>query len=381
MKVAVAIDSFKGSMSSTEAGEAAKDGILRVWDDADVTVCPLADGGEGTVDALTRGMRGEFCKVKVFDPLGRRITAEYGIVDPGRTAVIEMSAAAGLTLIGMEERDPALTTTYGVGEIIKDALAKGCRNFIIGIGGSATNDGGIGMLQALGFGMLDERGKSVPYGAKGAGCLCSIKSEEAAVELKDSVFRIACDVKNPLCGENGASLIYGPQKGADPEKASQMDAWLGHYAAMVKRYHPEADPDYPGSGAAGGMGFAFRTFLGGTLEPGIDIVIEETGIEEIIKAADIVITGEGRIDRQTAMGKAPVGIARIAKKYNKPVIALAGGLGEGAEECIAKGVDAIFPIVRQPVSLEEAMEPKNAIKNLSDTAEQLFRALKTGCEM
>ncbi len=374
-KVVISIDSFKGSLSSVEAGESVREGIIRAFPDTDVTVLPLADGGEGTVKVLTAGMGGELCDVKVSDPLGREITAGYGIVNSGKTAVIEMSAAAGLTLLKEDERNPWYTTTYGVGEIIRDAIEKGCRDFIIGIGGSATNDCGIGMLQALGFGMLGEGGKQVPHGALGAGHVSDIRTDGVIKELIDCRFRIACDVNNPLCGENGASLIFGPQKGADGNMPIQMDSWLRQFSGIVKQYCPDADPDQPGAGAAGGMGFAFSTFLNGSLEPGIDIVMKETGLEEHIKDADIVVTGEGRIDRQTAMGKAPIGVAGIAKKYGKPVIAFAGCIGEGAEECNSCGMDAFFPIVRGPISLEQAMDPDTARKNLCDTAEQVFRIM------
>ena len=378
LKTVISLDSFKGSLGSVEAGEAVREGILRVFPDADVSVFPLADGGEGTVDALTVGMGGELREVTVSDPLGRKISAGYGIVNSGNTAVIEMSAAAGLTLLKEDERDPMHTTTYGVGEIIKDAINTGCRDFIIGIGGSATNDCGIGMLQALGFGFPGDDGREVPYGAKGAGLVTEIRTDAVIKELKDCRFRVACDVNNPLFGENGASLIYGPQKGADDSMTKQMDSWLRQFSDIVKKYFPGADPGHPGAGAAGGMGFAFRTFLGGSLERGIDIVMKETGLEEHISEADIIVTGEGRIDRQTAMGKAPIGVAGIAKKYGKTVIAFAGSIGDGAEECNARGIDAFFPIVRQPGSLEQAIDPDNARRNLADTAEQVFRML--GCQ-
>ena len=393
MKAVIAIDSFKGSMDSIEAGEAAEKGIRRVFTDAETIVYPLADGGEGTVQALAKGLGGRLEKVKVTGPLGEPVICEYGIVE-GKTAIIEMAGAAGITLVQPELRNPLNTTTYGVGEVIKDAIGKGCRHFIIGIGGSATNDGGIGMLQALGAEFLDEGGKQVPFGAKGVEKLAAINCEHILFELKDCDFRIACDVDNPLCGENGCSHIFGPQKGATPKMVEQMDQWMEKYAQLTAKYFQEVkklsadvawnpvdsgenyDSDYPGCGAAGGLGFAFRAFLHGKLEPGINIVLEEIGIESAIKDADIVITGEGCLDGQTVMGKAPIGIARLAKKYGKPVIAFSGAVTEDAAACNQAGIDAFFPILRQVTTLEAAMSPATAIRNMTAAVEQTFRLMK-----
>ena len=426
MKAVIAIDSFKGSMDSIEAGEAAEKGIRRVFTDAETIVYPLADGGEGPVQALAKGIGGRLEKVKVTGPLGEPVICEYGIVEE-KTAIIEMAGAAGITLVQPELRNPLNTTTYGVGEVIKDAIGKGCRHFIIGIGGSATNDGGVGMLQALGAEFLDEGGKQVPFGARGVENLAAINCEHMLPELKDCDFRIACDVDNPLCGENGCSHIFGPQKGATPEMAEQMDQWMEKYAEITAEYfqnagNDELEPerkenvaekelqdnpdlmkvkvrvkgknlsvdagwkladigknyksDYPGCGAAGGLGFAFRAFLHGKLEPGINIVLEEIGIESAIKAADIVITGEGRLDGQTVMGKAPIGIARLAKKYGKPVVAFSGAVTEDAAACNLAGIDAFFPILRQITTLETAMSPATAQRNMTATVEQVFRLLK-----
>lgn len=393
MKAVIAIDSFKGSMDSIEAGEAAEKGIRSVFTDAETIVYPLADGGEGTVQALAKGLGGRLEKVKVTGPLGEPVICEYGIVEE-KTAIIEMAGAAGITLVQPELRNPLNTTTYGVGEVIKDAIGKGCRHFIIGIGGSATNDGGIGMLQALGAEFLDEGGKQVPFGAKGVEKLAAINCEHILFELKDCDFRIACDVDNPLCGENGCSHIFGPQKGATPKMAEQMDQWMEKYAQLTAKYFQEVkklsadvawnpvdsgenyDSDYPGCGAAGGLGFAFRAFLHGKLEPGINIVLEEIGIESAIKDADIVITGEGCLDGQTVMGKAPIGIARLAKKYGKLVIAFSGAVTEDAAACNQAGIDAFFPILRQVTTLEAAMSPATAIRNMTAAVEQTFRLLK-----
>ena len=373
MKIVVAIDSMKGSLSSMEAGEAIRRGILRADREAEVCVCPLADGGEGTVEALTSGLGGRMEQVSVTGPLGEQVSAQYGILPDGRTAVMEMAAAAGITLIDEEERNPLHTTTYGVGEMIRDAIGKGCRNFIMGIGGSATNDGGIGMLQALGFKFTDGTGKDVPFGAQGLKELRTLQTEEVLPELAECRFRVACDVNNPLCGENGCSAVFGPQKGATPEMIEEMDRWLASFAELAREIFPKADPSAPGSGAAGGLGFAFRTFTNAVLESGIRIVLEETKLEERIREADLVITGEGRLDAQTVMGKAPVGVAKIAKKYNLPVIAFAGAVTPDAGICNAHGIDAFFPILRRVSTLEEAMEPEAASRNLTDTAEQVMR--------
>lgn len=393
MKAVIAIDSFKGSMDSIEAGEAAEKGIRRVFTDAETIVYPLADGGEGTVQALAKGLGGRLEKVKVTGPLGKPVICEYGIVEE-KTAIIEMAGAAGITLVQPELRNPLNTTTYGVGEVIKDAIGKGCRHFIIGIGGSATNDGGVGMLQALGAEFLDEGGKQVPFGARGVENLAAINCEHILFELKECDFRIACDVDNPLCGENGCSHIFGPQKGATPRMAEQMDQWMRKYAKLTEEYFQEVKKlsadvawnpvdsegnyasNYPGCGAAGGLGFAFRAFLRGKLEPGINIVLEEIGIETAIKDADIVITGEGCLDGQTVMGKAPIGIARLAKKYGKPVIAFSGAVTEDAAACNQAGIDAFFPILRQVTTLEAAMSPATAIRNMTAAVEQTFRLLK-----
>lgn len=376
MKALIAIDSFKGSLSSAEAGAAVAEGIKRIYPDADCDIMPIADGGEGTVDALVTGMRGRKEFIEATDPLGRKITCAYGIIGDNSTAVIEMSAAAGITLLRKEELNPLYTTTYGVGEIIRDAIDKGCRNFIIGIGGSATNDGGIGMLQALGFDLLDKNGQSVPFGAIGLKEIDFIGSSKALPELSECTFNIACDVNNPLCGERGCSAVFGPQKGATHETVREMDTYLAHFAEKAKEFNPLSDKDFAGAGAAGGLGFAFLSFLKGRLVSGIDLILEQIHIEEKIKDADFVITGEGRLDAQTVMGKAPSGIADIAKKYNKPVIAFSGAVTKDAVYCNEKGIDAFFPIVRGVTTLEEAMNTENARSNMADTAEQVFRLVK-----
>lgn len=376
MKVLIAIDSFKGSLTSREAGMAVSDGIKRVYPEAECEILTVADGGEGTVDALMSALESETVTAEVSDPLGRRIKAQYGITAEG-TALMEMSAAAGITLLERDELNPLFTTTYGVGEMIGDAISRGCRRFVIGIGGSATNDGGAGMLQALGFSLLDKEGKDIPFGAEGLACLDSISDEKVIKELSECSFSIACDVTNPLCGERGCSAVFGPQKGATADTVKIMDRYLYSLAEKTKKIRPLSDKDFPGSGAAGGLGFAFRAFLGAELLSGIDLILEEIHIEDKIKNADIVITGEGRIDSQTVMGKAPGGVAEKAKKHGKPVIAFSGAVTKDAVYCNENGIDAFFPIVRGVTTLEKAMERDTAYGNMADTAEQVFRLIKT----
>ncbi len=374
MKIVVAIDSFKGSITSLEAGNSAKEGIKRVFPEAEIKVKPIADGGEGTVEALTEGLGGKVIKVKAINPLGKEIFAEYGIV--GNTAIIEMAASSGIALLKKEELNPFDTTSFGVGELISDAISRGIRDFIIGIGGSATNDGGVGMLMALGFEFLDKDGKCVSPGAKGLSEICEIRDDKALSELKECNFAIACDVKNPLCGENGCSRVFAPQKGAKEKDIPALDKAMEHYAQKTKEKYPDSDKDFPGSGAAGGLGFAFMSYLDGKLTSGINLILDKINIEEDIKEADLVITGEGRIDAQTVMGKAPSGIAHVAKKYNLPVIAFSGCATKDASLCNEHGIDGIFPIVRGACSLEEAMDINNAKENMADTAEQVMRIWK-----
>ena len=380
MKVVVAIDSFKGSLSSMEAGQAIAEGVKRVYQHAEVVVRPLADGGEGTVEALVEGMGGIFVTKEVTGPLGEKVEAVYGMIeskdDLSKTAIIEMSAAAGITLVPEESRNPMNTTTYGVGELILDAIERGCRHFIVGIGGSATNDGGVGMLQALGYDFVTQEGKAISYGGNGLRELASIEESNVHPTLKECTFKVACDVTNPLCGENGSSAIFGPQKGATPEMIQELDQSLLHYAELSKNINSHADLFYPGTGAAGGMGFAFLTYTNATLESGIQIVLTETKLEELIITADFVVTGEGRLDGQTALGKAPIGVASLAKKHQKKVLAFAGAVTPDAKECNQHGIDAFFPILRGVVTLKEAMNKEVAHQNMVDTVEQVFRVVE-----
>ena len=393
MKILIAIDSFKGSLSSKEAGKAIKSGILRVVPDADVVISPLADGGEGTVETLVEALGGSLETVRVKGPLFQEVEAHYGILPEskkntseaslktssknplsnGQLAVMEMSQASGITLVSPEERNPLKTSSYGVGQMILDAYYKGCRRFLIGIGGSATNDGGIGMLSALGFRFTKENGEEILPIGEGLKDLAGIENSSVPEGLLQCSFQIACDVENPLYGENGASLIYGFQKGGNKELLSQMDLWMKHYSELVKEYNPAANPEAPGSGAAGGLGFAFRSFLQGELKSGVSLILEETKLSEKMQGADLVITGEGRLDEQSAMGKAPIGVAKLAKSQRILVVAFAGAVTEGAKACNQAGIDAYFPILRGISTLEEAMEKENARRNLEDTVEQVIR--------
>ena len=393
MKILIAIDSFKGSLSSKEAGEAIKSGILRVVPDANVVISPLADGGEGTVETLVEALGGSLETVRVKGPLFQDVEAHYGILPEskkntseaslktssknplsnGKLAVMEMSQASGITLVSPSERNPLKTSSYGVGEMILDAYHKGCRRFLIGIGGSATNDGGIGMLSALGFRFTKEDREEISPIGEGLKDLAGIENASVPEGLLQCSFQIACDVENPLYGENGASLIYGFQKGGNKELLSQMDLWMKHYSELVKEYNPAANPEGPGSGAAGGLGFAFRSFLQGELKSGVSLILEETKLSKKMQGADLVITGEGRLDKQSAMGKAPIGVAKLAKEQGIPVIAFAGAVTEGAKACNQAGIDAYFPILREIITLEDAMKKETAKMNLADSVEQVMR--------
>ena len=372
MKIVIAIDSLKGSLSSMEAGHAIEQGIRNVLPETKVLVKPLADGGEGTTEALVEGLGGDMVQVQVHGPLETPVNAAYGVIRESNTAIMEMAAAAGIILVGKDKR-PLDATTYGVGEMIRDAITRGCREFIIGIGGSATNDGGIGMLTALGYEFLDAEGKPAGIGAGALYKVAKICDDKVMPELKDCHFRIACDVTNPLCGENGSIYIYGPQKGVTVELRDELDHAMGAYAQVVKAYNGTDYAKTPGAGAAGGLGFAFLSFLSGELLPGIELVLNAVEMDKAMEGADLVFTGEGRLDYQTAMGKAPVGIAKMAKKHGAKVIALAGAVIEGAQECNEQGIDAYFPILRQVVTLDEAMDPATARKNMVETTEQVMR--------
>lgn len=372
MKIVIAIDSFKGSLSSIEAGQAIREGICSVLPDAEVVLKPLADGGEGTVEAFLEGAGASEVRLPVMGPLGRPVACRYAVLRDGRTAVIEVAAAAGLTQVPDPLRNPLNVTSYGVGEAIRDAIGRGCRSFIVGMGGSATNDGGVGMLEALGFVFKDENGEPVgPYG-KDVSRIAAVDRRGILPQLQDCRFVIACDVNNPLCGERGASAVFGPQKGATPEMVRELDQSLFRFSEVTKRELGRDVAELEGTGAAGGLGYAFTAYLGAERRKGIELVLEAVGMEAELSDTDIVVTGEGRMDVQTAMGKAPVGVARLAKEYGCIVIAFAGAVTSDARECNEAGIDAYFPIVRGPVSLMEAMDPEQAKRNLQDAVRQVF---------
>lgn len=375
MKVVIAIDSLKGSLSSMEAGMAIKDGILAAKPDAEVIVKPLADGGEGTTDALIEGMNGERIDLTVTGPMHTPVDAYYGYLKDTNTAVMEMASAAGITLVPDSEKNPLLATSYGVGEMINDAIQRGCRNFIIGIGGSVTNDGGIGMLKALGVRFLDENGEDAGEGGQALAKVARIDVSGMNPLLKECHIQVACDVNNPLCGENGSTYVYGPQKGVTEDMKKTLDEAMAHFARVTSETLENDYMNTPGAGAAGGLGYAFLAYTGAALTPGIELILDAVGLEEELSGADVVVTGEGRLDFQTAMGKAPVGVARFAKKYNAKVIAFAGSVTKEATACNKEGIDAFFPILRGVCTLAEAMDPVAARNNMTATVEQVFRLL------
>lgn len=354
MKIVIAPDSFKESLSAPDVAAAIASGWQQVFPEAECLLRPMADGGEGTVDAVLAAVGGERRECQVRGPLGEPVTAHWGWLGQG-TAVIEMAAASGLHWVPRERRDARLASSYGTGELILQALNAGATRIILGLGGSATNDGGAGLLQALGVRFLDAQGGELaPGGAALAGLdhvdLNGLDARLAAVQVE-----VAADVDNPLCGPRGASAIFGPQKGATPEHVAELDAALGHFARIVAATLGEDHALFPGVGAAGGLGFASRAFLMASFRPGIELVAELSGLAEAVVGADLVITGEGRMDAQTLHGKAPVGVARIARQAGAPVIALAGSLGEGYQALYEAGIEAAFSLAPGPVSLEKAM--------------------------
>ena len=369
MRILVAIDSLKGSLSSLEAGLAVKEGLEEIG--CEVVVKPIADGGEGSVEAMADALGAKFIDTIVKNPLGTEILARYALKDD--LAILEMSSASGLTLINPDERNPLKTSTFGFGQMIKDAISKGARKFIIGIGGSATNDAGTGMLSALGFNFYDKNGILLEGKGEDLAKICEFSDENVSKELRECEFLIACDVDNPLYGTNGAAHVYAPQKGANGRMVKELDDGLKHFASLVKEKNGTKFHTQKGAGAAGGLGFAFVAFLGAKLRPGIEIITQTIALEDEIKKADLVITGEGRMDFQSSMGKTPTGVAKLAKKHNKPVVALAGCVQKCAKDCHKNGIDAYFCILNEPVSLEEAMRKDVAIRNLKMTAEQVIR--------
>ena len=374
MNILVCLDSFKGSLTALQASTAVKNGILSTNKSTNVSVCPISDGGEGFLDTILYNSNGEKVFTLVSGPLGEKIESFYGIIN-NNIAVIEVSSCIGLPLLKKEQQNPLFTTSYGVGELILDALNKGCKKFIIGIGGSCTNDGGVGMLQALGCEFLDKDNLPIMQGAIGLKDLVKI-SIDKMIDLSNVSFNIACDVKNVLVGSNGASFIYAKQKGATASDIINMDNWLKTYADLTKKIFPDANENSIGAGASGGLGFAFKEYLNANLVSGIDLVINSIALEDKIKDADVIIVGEGKLDSQSLNGKAPFGIAKLAKKHNKKVIALAGSVKVSSQELKKAYIDGAFSIMQSGQTTEYAMQPNVAIDNLFITAQKIFKLKK-----
>jgi glycerate kinase len=371
--IVLAPDSFKESMTAKEACEAMERGIKKVNANINCIHVPMADGGEGTMQSLVDATGGEIYSLNVIGPLGNEVKAMYGILGDGETGILEMASASGIHLVAAERRNPLVTTTFGTGQLIKACLDHGVKKLLIGIGGSATNDGGAGVIQALGGKLLDKEGKELGFGGEELGKLTTIDLTNFDERLKDVEIEVACDVNNPLCGERGASNVFGPQKGATPEMISVLDLNLRHYASVIKEQMNKDVLGIPGAGAAGGLGAGLMAFLNGKLKKGIDMVIEYSGLEEKVKSADMVWTGEGSIDFQTQYGKTPLGVATIAKNYNKPVVALAGKIGEDIDILYSKGIDSIFGIMKGVTTIEEALEKGQ--ENIERTAENIIRMI------
>ncbi|WP_338824750.1 Glycerate 2-kinase [Moorella humiferrea] len=373
-RIVIAPDSFKESLDAPAVAAAIAAGIKRVFPDAETVMVPMADGGEGLTSTMVAATGGRTITTTVTGPLGQPVQATWGILGDGTTGVVEMAQASGLPLVPREKRNPLYTTTYGTGELIAQALDAGCRRLIVGIGGSATNDGGAGMAQALGVRLLNAEGKDIGRGAIGLEELNRIDIEGLDPRIKETEILVACDVDNPLCGPRGASAIYGPQKGATTEMIPRLDAALARLADVIKRDLGKDVRELPGAGAAGGLGAGLVAFLGATLRRGIDLVMETLDLDGILaKGADLVITGEGEINHQTAFGKVPAGVARLAGKYGIPVVALAGSIGEGAATVYDHGIKGFMSIVPRPLPLAYCLE--NAATLLTDAAERLMRLL------
>jgi glycerate kinase len=379
MKIVIAPDSFKESLSALDVASEIEAGFREIFPTADYLKIPVADGGEGTVDAMIAATGGQRIEIEVTGPLGNPVQAFYGLLGDGKTAVIEMAAASGLELVPPAQRNPLLTTTFGTGQLIRAALDAGARHCIIGLGGSATNDGGAGMLQALGGDLLDTSGKSIPPGGGGLAKLAQIKLAHLDPRLKDCLFEIACDVSNPLLGPQGASAIFGPQKGATPEMVGQLEANLSHFAQLILRDFGLDLASQPGTGAAGGMSLCLIAFLNGTLRPGVEIVTDAIHLAAAIKDADLVITGEGRIDSQSIRGKTPVGVARLAQAHGVPVIAIGGCLAADTAAVYQHGIDAAFAAVNRPCTLETALNETR--QNLRAAARNIAACLKIGSQL
>lgn len=371
--IVLAPDSFKESMTAKEVCEAMERGIKKGNPNVTCIHVPMADGGEGTMQSLVDATGGTVHTVTVTGPLGDQVGASYGISGDGSTGVLEMASASGIHLVPIAQRNPLVTTTYGTGELIKACLDHGVSRLLIGIGGSATNDGGAGVVQALGGKLLDAEGKELAFGGGELGRLARLDLSGFDPRLQDVEVEVACDVTNPLCGETGASHVFGPQKGATPEMIEQLDRNLRNYAGVMKQQLGKDIIDYPGAGAAGGLGGGLMVFLNGTLKKGIDMVVDYTGLEEKVRQADMVWTGEGGMDFQTQYGKTPLGVARVAKKHGKPVVALAGRVGDGIDVLYDQGMDAIFGIMPGAATLSEALA--NGVQNVERTSENIVRLM------
>jgi glycerate kinase len=379
MKIVIAPDSFKGSLTALQVAEAMEVGLRRVFPDATIEKVPMADGGEGTVQSLVDATDGEILTAQVIDPLGNTIDAQYGVLGDGITAVIEMAEASGLTLVPPDKRDPRVTTTYGTGELIGAALAHGCRKLIIGIGGSATNDGGTGMAQALGTKLLTASGEQIKPGGGHLGTLNSIDLSELDPRITETETVVACDVNNPLTGEQGASYVYGPQKGATREMIEMLDANLAHFDKILQRDLSKSVGNVPGAGAAGGLGAGLMAFVDASLKSGIEIVTEAAQLSKRLADADLVITGEGQINFQTVFGKTPVGVAKVAKTHNIPVIGIAGSIADDSDGVYDAGIDAMIDIVPEPMPLETAIENATALTEIA--AERAGRMVAAGIKI
>ncbi|GAB2501997.1 glycerate kinase [Alkalibacterium psychrotolerans] len=376
MKIVIAPDSFKESLTALEACEAIEAGMKSVFPDAEYVKVPMADGGEGTVQSVIDSTGGTLKTIEVTGPLNQPVEASYGLSGDRTLAVIEMAASSGLDQVPFEKRNPMITTTYGFGELIKDALDEGVEEILLGLGGSATNDGGAGMIMSLGGRLLDKKGQSISLGGEGLKDLVEIDLSGMHPRLKDVNFRVACDVDNPLTGKKGASFIYGPQKGGTSDQLEQLDSYLGHFAEVIRQKLGVNLEDVLGAGAAGGLGAGIMAFLNGKLENGGELLVDILELDEKVANADLVITGEGGINHQTIYGKTPVAVSRVAKKHGVPVIALAGSISEGYESVYDEGIHAVFSILNQPVSLEDALSQGYA--NLKQTAENVARVIQLG---
>lgn len=370
--IVIASDSFKGSLTSAEVAAAARNGIRKVFPDCRITEICMADGGEGTTDALFRTLGGRTVECAVHDPLMREMTASY-VLAPDGTAIMEMSAASGLPLLGANERNPLSASTFGTGEMIADALRRGCRNFLIGIGGSATNDAGTGMLSALGFRWLDKDGDTLDGTGENLARIADADTSGVMPELREAGFTIACDVDNPFCGPDGAAFIFAPQKGASPETVRILDSGMQSFAGVTRRITGCDMTGIKGAGAAGGLGGAFTAYLGGRLRSGAEMILDAVGFDKAVSAADLAITGEGRIDSQTSMGKVPYAVLKRASAHGVPVIAIAGSVAEDIGE--KHGFAAILPVVPRPMSLEEAMRHDTAAANITRTVANIMKLL------